>query len=69
MSQMTQAEREARWQAESDAGTLKRYGEICDDGARLKAAKEILKEEQAQIQAALVSQDMNAFIRNQANQT
>ena len=70
-SKMTNAEREAYWQAQSDASALKRYSEVCSDEKRLKAANEILQEEQAQIQAALATQHMNALIRGKAlqNQT
>jgi hypothetical protein len=66
---MTQAQREAHWQAESDAHALKRYAEIQGDEVRLKAANEILQEEQAQIQAALISQNMNAILRANTNKT
>ena len=71
VTKMSNAELEAYWQAESDARALKRYSEICSDEKRLNAANEYLQEEQAQIQAALATQSMNALIRGQtlSNQT
>lgn len=53
----TEAEREKRWQAESDVYTLKNYGEIAKDEERLKMAVEYLKKQKEDIDLAISSFD------------
>ena len=69
--QLSRAEQEKRWQAESDAHVITRYTEVVSDASRLKAAQGILEENAATTAAALhataTNTAMNAIIRSQTN--
>jgi len=68
---LSRAKQEKRWEAESDAHTITRYGAICADASRLKAAQNILEEEAAAtavaLQATAANAAMNAMIRGNQN--
>lgn len=49
MAKETQAEREARWQAEEDFHTLMDYEKLIKDPERLKRAKKLAKEKKNEL--------------------
>jgi len=50
---MTQAQREKKWQIESDARTLQNYAELVNDAGRMNAAKNFLMAEAAKLEKAI----------------
>ena len=64
MARETQAQRERRWRTESDVECIRRYGEICADGSRLKIAQEHIQKQQEQAQAALMSMQITKNIQS-----
>jgi len=57
MKKETDAEREERWQAESDSYTLTRYGEIAQDKDRLKRALAYVEKQKEALDITISSFD------------